>query len=92
MFFISISVLRLQIYDTLFYFPKKIDIYKKINFLKKRKMKVKLLKDYTIQQIKQMMHWMNHLPRKILKYKTPTESILFHFNQIQGTNGSLVTS
>ncbi len=54
--------------------------------------KVKSLKDYTIQQIKQMMHWMNHLPRKILKYKTPTESILFHFNQIQGTYSSLVPS
>jgi len=54
--------------------------------------KGKSLKDYTVQQIKQMMHWMNHLPRKILNYQTPTESILFHFNQIQGTNGSLVTS
>lgn len=54
--------------------------------------KGKSLKDYTIQQIKQMTHWMNHLPRKILNYKTPTESILFHFNQIQGTNDSLLPS
>ena len=54
--------------------------------------KGKSLKDYTIQQIKQMMHWMNHLPRKSLNYKTSTESILIHFNQIQGTYGSLVPS
>ena len=54
--------------------------------------KGKSLKDYTVQQIKQMTNWMNHLPRKILNYKTPTESILFHFNQILGTHGSLVPS
>lgn len=54
--------------------------------------KGKSLKDYTIQQIKQMMHWMNHLPRKSLNYQTLTESILFHLNQIQGTYGSLVPS
>ncbi len=54
--------------------------------------KGKSLKDYTVQQIKQMMHWMNHLPRKIFNYQTPTESIIFHFNQIQGSNGSLVPS
>jgi len=28
---------------------------------------------------------MNHLPRKILHYQTPTEAILAHFNQIQIT-------
>ena len=50
------------------------------------------LKDYTVQQIKQMTNWMNHLPQKVLNYKTPTESILFHFNQILGTHGSLVPS
>lgn len=50
------------------------------------------LKDHTVQQIKQMTNWMNHLPQKVLNYKTPTESILFHFNQILGTHGSLVPS
>jgi IS30 family transposase len=50
------------------------------------------LKDHTVQQIKQMTNWMNHLPQKVLNYKTPTESILFHFNQILGTHSSLVPS
>ena len=47
--------------------------------------KGKSMKDYTAVQIKQIMDWMNHLPRKILKYQTATESILFHFNKIQTT-------
>ena len=48
--------------------------------------KGKSLKDFTFKQIKQLTHWMNHLPRKILNYQTPTEAILFHFNQIQAMN------
>jgi IS30 family transposase len=47
--------------------------------------KGKSLKDYSVEQIKQITLWMNHLPRKILKYLTPTEAILIHFNQIQAT-------
>ena len=47
--------------------------------------KGKSLKDYSNDQIKQFTHWMNHLPRKILNYQTPTEAILTHFNQIQMT-------
>jgi IS30 family transposase len=47
--------------------------------------KGKSLKNYSSDQIKQMTHWMNHLPRKILNYQTPTEAILTHFNQIQMT-------
>jgi transposase, IS30 family len=47
--------------------------------------KGKSLKDYSNNQIKQITHWMNHLPRKILQYQTPTEAILIHFNQIQLT-------
>lgn len=47
--------------------------------------KGKSLKDYSNDQIKQITHWMNHLPRKILNYRTPTEAILIHFNQLQLT-------
>ena len=47
--------------------------------------KGKSLKDVTFKQITQLTYWMNHLPRKILNYQTPTEAILFHFNQIQAT-------
>jgi len=47
--------------------------------------KGKSLKDYSNDQIKQITHWMNHLPRKILNYQTPTEAILIHFNQLQLT-------
>jgi len=47
--------------------------------------KGKSLKDYSNNQIKQISHWMNHLPRKILQYQTPTEAILIHFNQLQLT-------
>ena len=47
--------------------------------------KGKSLKDYSSNQIKQITHWMNHLPRKILQYQTPTEAILAHFNQLQLT-------
>lgn len=47
--------------------------------------KGKSLKDYSNDQIKQITHWMNHLPRKILNYQTPTEAILTHFNQLQMT-------
>jgi len=47
--------------------------------------KGKSLNDYSNNQIKQIMPWMNHLPRKILKVQTPTEAILIHFNQIQMT-------
>ena len=47
--------------------------------------KGKSLKDYSDDQIKQITHWMNHLPRKVLNYQTPTEAILTHFNQIQMT-------
>jgi len=47
--------------------------------------KGKSLKDYSSDQIKQITHWMNHLPRKILNYQTPTEAILIHFNQFQLT-------
>jgi len=47
--------------------------------------KGKSLKDYSNDQIKQITHWMNHLPRKILNYQTPTEAILTHFSQIQMT-------
>ena len=47
--------------------------------------KGKSLKDYSDNQIQRFTQKLNHLPRKILKYLTPTESILFHFNQIQTT-------
>jgi len=47
--------------------------------------KGKSLKNYSSDQIKQITHWMNHLPRKILHYQTPKEAILTHFNQIQTT-------
>jgi IS30 family transposase len=47
--------------------------------------KGKSLKNYSSDQIKQITHWMNHLPRKILNYQTPTEAILTQFNQIQMT-------
>ena len=47
--------------------------------------KGKSLKDYSNDQIKKITNWMNHLPRKILHYQTPTEAILTHFNQIQTT-------
>jgi len=47
--------------------------------------KGKSLIDYSNDQIKQITHWMNHLPRKILNYQTPTEAILTHFNQLQMT-------
>ena len=47
--------------------------------------KGKSLKDCSNDQIKQITNWMNHLPRKILHYQTPTEAILTHFNQIQMT-------
>ena len=47
--------------------------------------KGKSLKHYSKHQIKQITHWMNHLPRKILNYKTPTEVFLSYFNQIQST-------
>lgn len=45
--------------------------------------KGKSIQNISDSQIKQVTHWMNHLPRKILNYRTPTEAILFHFNQIQ---------
>ncbi len=48
--------------------------------------KGKSLKTISESTIDQVVHSMNHLPRKILNYQTPTESILFHFNQIQATN------
>ncbi len=47
--------------------------------------KGKSLKNYSSDQIKQITNWMNHLPRKILNYQTPTEVILIHFNQLQLT-------
>lgn len=47
--------------------------------------KGKSLKNVSEIMIKQVTHSMNHLPRKILNYQTPTESILFHYNQIQTT-------
>lgn len=47
--------------------------------------KGKSLKTIPESIIDQVVHSMNHLPRKILNYQTPTESILFHFNQIQTT-------
>ena len=48
--------------------------------------KGKSLKQYSNEQIQRFTQKLNHLPRKILKYLTPTEAILFHFNQIQATN------
>ena len=48
--------------------------------------KGKSLKDYSDNQIQRFTQKLNHLPRKILKYLTPTEAILFHFKQIQATN------
>ena len=48
--------------------------------------KGKSLKDYSDNQIQRFTQKLNHLPRKILKYLTPTEAILFHFNQIQAMN------
>lgn len=48
--------------------------------------KGKSLKHYTNEQIQRFTQKLNHLPRKILKYLTPAEAILFHFNQIQTLN------
>jgi IS30 family transposase len=47
--------------------------------------KGKSLKHYSSEQIQRFTQKLNHLPRKILNYQTPTEVILFHFNQIQAT-------
>ena len=47
--------------------------------------KGKSLKDVSLEQIQQITNWMNHLPRKLLKYRTPTEAILVHFSLIQAT-------
>lgn len=47
--------------------------------------KGKSLKNYSLDQIKQITYWMNHLPRRLLNYQTPTEAILTHFNLIQAT-------
>lgn len=47
--------------------------------------KGKSMKDISLEQIQQITEWMNHLPRKLLKYRTPTEAILVHFNLIQAT-------
>jgi len=33
-------------------------------------LKGNLLKDYSIDQIKQINHWMNYLPHNILNYQT----------------------
>ena len=44
--------------------------------------KGKSLKQYSSNQIQRFTQKLNHLPRKILKYLTPTEAILLHFNQI----------
>ena len=54
--------------------------------LRRYLLKGKSLKDYSDNQIQRFTQKLNHLPRKILKYLTPTEAILFHFNQIQATN------
>ena len=48
--------------------------------------KGKSLKQYSNEQIQRFTQKLNHLPRKILKYLTPTEAILFYFNQIQALN------
>jgi len=45
--------------------------------------KDKSQKSYSINHIKQIMHWMNHLPRKILNDQKPSETILLNFSHIQ---------
>ena len=47
--------------------------------------KGKSLKNYSKHQIKQLTHWMNHLPSMILNYQTPTEVILYYYNLTQST-------